>query len=376
MRGVTQRAEGMVRKLLLVVLIAALVACASHQVSQSEGSPQPAAGGSENAKQKGAQEAPEIVADNDPVEALRGSQLFLNFPHGTVCYEQDGQVKSYDLADVTPTTRGMGKAFLAGFAFGLAGLAVMPAINAANTNALKSDEAGGFISLFPDKKSFFLSSPLSEKSVQVDLQGKRIKKFRFGGCDPEVQPDGTTVLISSVRGTSEPRITKMDLASQKPLPFDLAGSLPQSWPRMSPDGKSLLFVEGSLPDQTAIILYDLATKARRTLVDRAKRPVHPAWSPDGAFIVYASLADEQIHQLTLLDEKDEALTTTPLFKLYPAVTPDGLAVLFSQSQAGVRNDSIGGRFILKWLALEKRTLRTLPSSGHPHYFSALQAIPW
>ncbi|MDW8223484.1 MAG: hypothetical protein RMJ82_11090, partial [Gemmatales bacterium] len=58
-------------------------------------------------------------------------------------------------------------------------------------------------------------------------------------------------------------------------------------PRVSPDGKHLLFVSTRDGNQE-IYLADISGKNIRRLTNDAAPDTHPSWSPDGQFIAFAS----------------------------------------------------------------------------------------
>ena len=317
----------------------------------------------------------EPIPDNDTAKPLPGKIIFLNFATGAVVYVKDGTTLSYNKASILHTRRGLGKAFAAGFSFGLLGFATLPAIYAANTNGLKPDEIYDLIGFFPDGESFFLTSPFSQKSFQYDFNKKKLHKYRFGGCDPEILPDGKTIFIAPLAHDNKGKIASYDLHTGKKLDFSIEGKERQWWPRHSSDTKSMVFLEGPF-DASDMVLYNTETKERKLLVPRESKPVHPCWSPDGSFIVYASLKDRQLHKINVSKGDDLILTSSPYFKPYPVVGKDNKTILFSQARLDVRSGSVGGRFIMKWLSLESQEIFTVPLNDTPKYFSAAEIHWW
>lgn len=363
-----------VKSLLVFSLVLAVLGCASQRPPSGQAASSLRTGASAGQAEQ-AEQSPGLAADTDPVKALPDNLLFFDFPHGAVGLEDQGTVKSYDLAHISPTHRGNGKAVLAGFSFGLLGLAAVPAIIAANTNALKPEEAVGFMALSPDKKSILMMSPASSKSYLITLEGKRLKKLHLRGADPDYSADGRTVYFTH-KEDSVRRIAVYDLKKKSTTDFKVPGTGSQWWPKLSPDGSELLYVQGEPPDGTSIAVMDMKTGKSVTLVANDLKPMHPSWGPDGSFIVYASLRDHEIHRLDLATQKNQTLTSGHAFKLYPVVTPDGKYVVYAKGLIGVRHGSIGGRFIIKWLDLATGTVRTEPMPKHPGHFSPIQSIPW
>jgi len=363
-----------IKSLLVFILVLAVLGCASQRPPSGQAA-SPTQSGAQASQAKESGENPEIATDTSPVKALPDNLLFFDFPHGAIGLEEQGIVKSYDLAHISPTHRGNGKAFLAGFSFGLLGLAAVPAIIAANANALKPQEAVGFMALSPDKTSILMMSPVSSKAYLITLEGKRLKKLRLRGADPDYAADGHTVYFTKEEDSVR-RIAAYNLKKKTTTDFKVPETGPQWWPKLSPDGRALLYIHGVPPDGTSIAVMDMKTGESRTLVGNDLKPMHPSWSPDGSFIVYASLGDHEIHRLNLATKKDQTLTSGNAFKLYPVVTPDGKDVVYAKGLIGVRHGSIGGRFIIKWLDLATGTVCTEPMPKHPGHFSAIQTIAW
>ncbi len=314
----------------------------------------------------------EPLPDSDVERALPGKIIFLNFASGEVGLITEGEPVNYKVTALTPTRRGTGKAAAAGLTFGLLGAVAIPSIIAANANALKPDELYDMLAFFPDSDSFFITSPFASKSFQCGFfKKKKIRKFSFGGCDPEILSDGKTLFIGASSKDKDGKILAYDLDSKKRLDFVIEGNKRQWWPRHSPDGSSMLFLEGDF-EQSDIILYDFKTKTKSILVSKDVNPVHPAWSGTGDFIVYASLKDRQLHKLVIHTKEDSILTSSPFFKLYPTICNNDKIILFSQAQLDVRSGSVGGRFKLKWYSLEENKIYTVPMNDHPKFFSAVQ----
>jgi len=110
----------------------------------------------------------EDVEGGEPDRALEGKIIFLSFGTFNVGFISDGKVVSWNLASLTATNRGIGKAVLAGLTAGLVGGVALPAIMAANANGLKPKELYDMLVFFPDGESFYFTSPLSNKSFKYD----------------------------------------------------------------------------------------------------------------------------------------------------------------------------------------------------------------
>ncbi len=103
-------------------------------------------------------------------------------------------------------------------------------------------------------------------------------------------------------------------------------------PAWSPDGASLVFVEadGGLSDPN-FDLYVLGPDGLERLTDTATREASPAWSPDGTTIAFES--DEtgipEIWAVHRLSGQRVPLTVDELADLTPEWSPDGSELLFT-----------------------------------------------
>jgi hypothetical protein len=110
-------------------------------------------------------------------------------------------------------------------------------------------------------------------------------------------------------------------------------------PSWSPDGRQLAFTVGS--DATGGELYAMAAdgrNARRILENPGFDDIDPAWSPDGRFIAFASgpvigSVANTIHDIWLLDIASGVAGTiaqAPTWDLRrPAWSPDGATIVFN-----------------------------------------------
>jgi hypothetical protein len=143
--------------------------------------------------------------------------------------------------------------------------------------------------------------------VDVDHAGLKRLPGTIGGTDPDVSRDGRQVVFvkPDPRGTREPRIMLADLDGGDPRPLTRG-----SQPRFSRDGASIVFVVRRRGNADIWIMRANGT-GKRLLVSSSFDEEFPALSPDGRFVVYASVREGGVSQLymTRLEDGVEAQLT-------------------------------------------------------------------
>jgi hypothetical protein len=313
----------------------------------------------------------------EPPAHFRGRLFFVNFPSERVFYIEDGAYKTDSLPHLPISSRGEGGAFAAGFSFGILGAAALPAIYKGRQNSLYPDEAVSGLAFFPDGKSVLFTYPKGgDKSRRVGLDGTKMDKFKFGGADPDISRDGKRVLLSSGEiKKGKGRIVQYDLSTDKQTNLAIPGNEPQFCPKLSPDEKQIVYLEGPHGDAN-LVLCTLQGYAKTVLVGKQAKPVHAAWSPDGKAVYYSSASDSQIHRFTIETREDTTVTSGPGAKLFPVPTPDGKALIYSNAESSGKEGAYGGQFHLKWLDLATGTVSAIELKEPPNYFSATSPAFW
>lgn len=162
----------------------------------------------------------------------------------------------------------------------------------------------------------------------------------LGGCTPTDTPlsagelaalPGALVFASerdAVRG-----VYRLDFGAEavRLSPLD-ADEVPLA---VSPDGAALVVgravpAEGGALEQLVVVEADTA----QALTPPRRRARHPAWSPDGRWLVFESDLDgfSDVYRVDRQGGELTRLTANPEGNFEPTVSPDGAAVLFASSR--------------------------------------------
>lgn len=113
-------------------------------------------------------------------------------------------------------------------------------------------------------------------------------------------------------------------------------------PAFSPDGKELVYVMHQ-PDHDQLILYDLNSKTKKSLI---KKPAMftqfaaPQFSPDGKKLVVAQFQLNEGWDLFLINKvngKKKRLTQNKAVEAHPIWSPDGRYIYYTSDQSGIYN---------------------------------------
>ena len=136
--------------------------------------------------------------------------------------------------------------------------------------------------------------------VRVDNAGSDPLPGSAGGRDPDVSSDGRHVVFIQPhpRKGREDRILLAELGGEEPRPIARGGQ-----PRFSHDGQWIVFVRRRRGNEDVWMMRWDGT-AKRPVVTSGFDDEFPALSPDGRFVVYASVREREVSQLYMTRLED------------------------------------------------------------------------
>jgi len=160
--------------------------------------------------------------------------------------------------------------------------------------------------------------------------------------------DGHKTIYSATKGYSEdPNFSNATVITEKPV-FKTSDGIERQRPKISPDGKKMLFIE----DRSKIRVYDLASGKTTQLTDGSNYPQRDAgfsleWSPDSRWIVTEVMNNrhEPYADIAIIDAGTGEminLTNSGYFDLNPHWVMDGNAILLMSERFGMRNHASWG----------------------------------
>jgi len=185
--------------------------------------------------------------------------------------------------------------------------------------SISFDPKGDTVAFFARKgkrRNLFLVSPLTGKivrSVPMELDQAEA---------PCLLPDGRHALLSAIKdGVSDIYLLDLETAEHKNLTQD---AFYDSDPQISPDGKTVLYSR-RISGHDKIYAFPLDNPARKTqLTFGTFDDTAPAFSPDGKLVYYSSTEDDDIFNLRTLDLRTgvvKQFTDTLGGNMAPAVLP-------------------------------------------------------
>jgi Tol biopolymer transport system component/serine/threonine protein kinase len=156
--------------------------------------------------------------------------------------------------------------------------------------------------------------------------------------DPNVSRDGKTLVYST--NLEDYNVVVRDLASGVEWPF--GNRRVEQMPRFSRDGSSVIFVSDRVDGRDELWEQPLADgvasgDARRVTRHDAGDVVHPAVSPDGHWIAYYRVVEDQrdVYIVSMDGVSPVRFTTNPADDIQPAWSPDGSQIAFTSARDGL-----------------------------------------
>lgn len=195
-------------------------------------------------------------------------------------------------------------------------------------------------SLSYDRKQVIYSAKPGLRVVTVKTKAFVQHSTGLGDSGASWSPDGKQLTFAGFRsrdnnGTDlEIRLDGLAAsAASQPL---TSNDVPDTQPVFTPDGKSIVFVEGD-GNAAELMILDVASKTVKNLTTDQFEDRDPAVSPDGTQVAFASNRSGSGFDLFILDIATGQINALPSIKgdeHHPFFSPGGRYVVFSGGTAG------------------------------------------
>lgn len=195
----------------------------------------------------------------------------------------------------------------------------------------------------------------------------------FGGS---WTPDGQIVFASDVSGRHDLWVMDQDGANQKQLTADAGDNFQ---PVVSPDGSSVVFVSDRKDVRHNLWRMDIDGNNTRQLTS-GHYDRNPTFSPDGKWIIYASMGVSQPNLWRVSTDGGEAVKLTDKFAIAPQVSPDGKLIACyywdetPDSQLGIALIPFEGGQPVKRLNLPSAVVRWTPDGNALTYVDSRSGV--
>lgn len=219
-----------------------------------------------------------------------------------------------------------------------------PSLSPNRTQVIYSVKPGLRIVTVKTKSFVEHSTGLGDSGASWSRDGKQltfagVRTRDNDGTDLEIRIDGLAASVAS-----QP-LTNNDVVDTQPV--------------FTPDGKSIVFVEGD-GNAAELMILDVASKTVKNLTTDSFEDRDPAVSPDGTQVVFASNRSGAGFDLFILDIASGQVTPLPSIKgdeRHPYFSPGGRYIVFSGGPVGSED-----LYILDRTNNKIVTLTTGPSS--------------
>ncbi len=213
---------------------------------------------------------------------------------------------------------------------------------------------GNYVAFLSEKNFFSIDLFLADartgkilRTLASTARQSHIDEFSFLESTGSWSPHSDRfAFVGFSQGGSVLEIVDMN-AGRKSAIIEIPGVSYFSNPTWSPNGEEIAFT-GMVDGQGDLYLYNLRTKKVTQLTDDWYSDIHPQWSPDGRFLIFASdrpakgrLYKSKSLQICLLDRVEKGITVLDIFpgaeNVNPSFTPDGRSFYFLSDRDGFRN---------------------------------------
>jgi serine/threonine-protein kinase len=261
---------------------------------------------------------------------------------------------------------------------------VMQAVNATNTYLetgaaqFSASESGSLVFLeggvFPD---------LGRSLVWVDREG-RVERLRISAQSfwaPRLSPDGKRAAARTTR-LGELKIQLLDLSRNTVTPLTHGGT--ELFPVWSPDGARLAYVSMAAGSSDLLWISADGRGDAERLVTSRDLLVPCSWSPDGQELLFVEerLRDVETDILALplggAARQARPVLCSPFAESHPALSPDGRSLAYASNESGrteVYLQAYPGPGVKARVSIEGGTSPTWAGSGRELFFQAASGQP-
>ena len=176
---------------------------------------------------------------------------------------------------------------------------------------------------------------------RVDIGSRSPQRMTLGSgpeSDASISRDGTTLVYST--NLEDYNIVVHEMATGVGRPFGTRRA--EQMPRFSPDGSAAIFISDRVDRRDELWEQPLADgvasgDARRVTRHDAGDVVHPAVSPDGRWIAYYRVVDDQrdVYVVSIDGVSPVPFTNDPASDIQPGWSPDGSQLAFTSERDGL-----------------------------------------
>jgi Tol biopolymer transport system component/DNA-binding winged helix-turn-helix (wHTH) protein len=200
-----------------------------------------------------------------------------------------------------------------------------------------------FPAFSPDGTQIAFQSNREDERTQVYLKNlnddtpprKLTRSDKEMGTYPRCwSPDGTQILLyTPENGKDRIVLADVDPPAQTIVSDDTADL---SIPRLSADGRQILYQARTSDHRVELRLTDLETKTTRTIFKAEGDYLGPAWSPDNSLIAFSHKENGNSEIFTIRRDGTglRNLTNNPLKDYDPVFSPDGNEIIFVRDNYG------------------------------------------